>query len=402
MVTSIRTRLAASISLVSILLIMGCDPADAPDDIPDIPDIPDPPAGFLRFEAISTGPGTICGLTSNELVYCWGSAVDSDRPRLMEDAPRLMSMDVHATWNHLLCGLVESGEAHCNRRGEWVMVDATDSFVEIAAGAANCALTAAGRAYCWTYGTGAGIFAGVLGDGSGGEDGYIEGTPVPVAGDYEFVALASTHLVACGTTVDHSAYCWGQHNLSMQMGDGDPSDAARRVPSRVASEAPFRDISISPFHGCALTPAGAAHCWGAARFGQLGSPQADTMPCPSGDGLCVSRPVPVSGEHSFTQVTTGYYHTCALDHGGRAYCWGANGWGQLGNGRYGGGHMVPAPARVAGDLRFRWLAAGQFHTCGIGMNGATYCWGMNQAGQLGAGLHPGEVRTVPHPIGLAN
>lgn len=41
----------------------------------------------------------------------------------------------------------------------------------------------------------------------------------------------------------------------------------------------------------------------------------------------------VKGDLSFTQIASGTdSHACAIDTGGRAWCWGANALGELGNG----------------------------------------------------------------------
>ena len=44
-----------------------------------------------------------------------------------------------------------------------------------------------------------------------------------------------------------------------------------------------------------------------------------------GDGTLenTAAPVNVSGGHEFTRIAAGSSHTCALDTGGRAWCWGA-------------------------------------------------------------------------------
>jgi alpha-tubulin suppressor-like RCC1 family protein len=43
-------------------------------------------------------------------------------------------------------------------------------------------------------------------------------------------------------------------------------------------------------------------------------------------------PVAVTGGRSFSQVTAGHFYTCAVTPGDRAYCWGRNAEGQLGDG----------------------------------------------------------------------
>jgi hypothetical protein len=86
-------------------------------------------------------------------------------------------------------------------------------------------------------------------------------------------------------------------------------------------------------------------------------------------------------------VTAGDAHTCGLTVQGEAWCWGAGGEGQLGNGDT-ASHLLPV--RVRGGFRFATLAAGARHTCGLTLVGQLLCWGLNDHGQLGIGT------TVPH------
>ena len=90
------------------------------------------------------------------------------------------------------------------------------------------------------------------------------------------------------------------------------------------------------------------------------------------------------GGHTFTSVRAGGFHVCALDATGQAFCWGWHGFGQLGTGTYegGGGHRSE-PTAAGGALRFRSLGLGALHTCAIGTDSLTYCWGLNDRAQLG-------------------
>jgi alpha-tubulin suppressor-like RCC1 family protein len=93
-------------------------------------------------------------------------------------------------------------------------------------------------------------------------------------------------------------------------------------------------------------------------------------------------------------LTAGDEHTCGLNGQGAAYCWGSNEFGQLGSlTNSGTENPNPAPLAVQGGITFTQLTAGGLHTCGLTGDGTAYCWGVNSIGQLGI-----EVNTDPrHP-----
>src|SRR6266550_1291368 len=84
-------------------------------------------------------------------------------------------------------------------------------------------------------------------------------------------------------------------------------------------------------------------------------------------------------------LAAGLEHTCALTSGGAAYCWGRNDAGQLGDGSTTTSSSIPVA--VSGGLTFSAIAIGEAasHTCGLTDVGAAYCWGRNLEGELGNG-----------------
>lgn len=146
----------------------------------------------------------------------------------------------------------------------------------------------------------------------------------------------------------------------------------------------FASVVAGRSHTCGLVTDGSAFCWGNNGFAQLG------------DGSTSDRlvPVAVTGGLRFIALTAGWDHNCGLTASGTAHCWGFSGLGQLGDGGFGDGLT---PVAVAGGHTFQALEAGGYHTCGVTTAGAVYCWGTNYAGQLGDGTitpSPVPVRVV--------
>lgn len=182
------------------------------------------------------------------------------------------------------------------------------------------------------------------------------------------VTALSTNLHTCAIT-GGTVICWGPNDAG-QLGDN--SRTGRSVPAPISSSLSFTAVTTGSAHTCALTTTGDIYCWGAFVDGRLGD----------GTGFTGLVPVKVAGTVSFIAVSAGRAHTCAIATSGDAYCWGANEAGQLGNGSL---TSSSTPALVGGGLKFTAISAGDSHTCGITANGA-YCWGDNLFGQLGAGL----------------
>ena len=74
-------------------------------------------------------------------------------------------------------------------------------------------------------------------------------------------------------------------------------------------------------------------------------------------------------------------------------CWGANTYGQLGDGTT---ERRLGPVSVAGLRDVIELAVGGYHTCARTQDNAVWCWGANYRGQLGLGTTKDQ--TTPQRI----
>ncbi len=148
----------------------------------------------------------------------------------------------------------------------------------------------------------------------------------------------------------------------------DPASAASAI--TVAPPVQFISVRGGYWSTCGLTAAGTAYCWGYNGFGELGNSWTPKSPWPLG----------VSAGLTFTSVAAFFFHSCGLTSVGAAYCWGEG--GLLGDGRSVSSSM---PQAVSGGLLFSSITGGEYHTCGLTAAGVAYCWGTNDHGQLGDG-----------------
>ena len=109
-----------------------------------------------------------------------------------------------------------------------------------------------------------------------------------------------------------------------------------------------------------------------------------TAGVPADSGQFSSVPVPVSGGHSFNNLSVGLRTVCGVATDGVTYCWGTNGSGQLGNGTTGGLSNVPVAVSNSASLGLVTVSQGFFSTCALDGAGAAFCWGVDQ-GNFGNG-----------------
>lgn len=210
--------------------------------------------------------------------------------------------------------------------------------------------------------------------------------------DVDLVAIDGAGRHACGVDRTGVAWCWGEGEEG-QLGDGRSTTSPE--PVQVAGAATWTAVSVSTGRACGLTADGEIRCWGR-----------EAAP-PAGPGLKAltetgrAAPLSIESRVRFASVAVGERHACGVDPAGRAWCWGANIYGEVGDG---GIERRVSPVAVPG--RYLALAAGSFHTCGLDLEGGAWCWGDNQLGQLGqrttiASRVPVRVQGVPPLTTLA-
>jgi alpha-tubulin suppressor-like RCC1 family protein len=296
------------------------------------------PVAAPRFAEVSSGATFTCGRTSAGQVYCWGSAA---RGRLGTGS---LASTPHA-------GLVPLTRPLLTLSSGWNH---------------TCGVSTDDRGYCW------GEFPQV-----GNYPSPVARTPVSVLGEVSYEAIAAGEGFTCGIATDSLAYCWGT-NLSYRLGVESLQQSVEPVP--VNGGLRFTTITIGGLHTCGLTATGDAHCWGGNAFGELGAS--------TGAIDASAHPQPVAGGLVFSAIAVGAHTSCALTPAGAAYCWGENDAGQLGaptTELCNGTPCSRTPLAVSGGLQFAALSVGDQHSCGVTVGAIVYCWGKNDAGQLGDG-----------------
>jgi alpha-tubulin suppressor-like RCC1 family protein len=87
---------------------------------------------------------------------------------------------------------------------------------------------------------------------------------------------------------------------------------------------------------------------------------------------------------SLSSIATGFESAsvCGASSAGELWCWGANDAGQLG---FGGAYWRYLPIRGGPNLSLASVSVGSAFACGLTSAGAAYCWGNNADGELGDG-----------------
>ncbi|MBU6375573.1 MAG: putative Ig domain-containing protein [Bdellovibrionales bacterium] len=167
------------------------------------------------YSAVGTGQDHTCGITTQNVLKCWGSNSDGQ-----------LGSSQSSTSTPIVIG---------------------SSYLKISLGKANtCGISTSGTLGCW------------------GQGAYT-GPQKQVVVSYSAVTAGDTH--TCAITSQGALRCWGQ-NFFGQLGDG--STEAQSYPVGIDVNTLYQSISAGATHTCGITQAGALKCWGDDERGILG------------------------------------------------------------------------------------------------------------------------------------
>jgi len=213
-----------------------------------------------------------------------------------------------------------------------------------------------------------------LGDGNNLERDQIK--PVPEFDGVKAVVAGFAHSLALRS--DGTVWGWGA-DMFGQLGNGAPArlpglpplpDFGSTLPVQTLDLSDVVAVAAGIFHSLALKADGSTWAWGANSYGQVG------------DGTTNHQDTPkaVLGLSGARALAGGGFHSLAATADGAVWAWGRNDYGQLGNAVAGASSQ---PAQVTGLADAVDVAAGLWHSLALKSDGTVWCWGGNESHQLG-------------------
>ena len=298
---------------------------------------------------IDAGGWHTCSVLNNGSVVCWG-----DNAFLQVGSSSVSPANVSGTF---IQGYGASHPASVVRTGPYH----------------SCAIDTSGDIQCWGDGR-----YGQLGNGSNSASLLPVNVSLPTGAKAVDVALGIYH--TCALLTNGSVMCWGDGTYG-QLGAGWATTSSNTPVYTSALGSSARTgvaIDAGVGHTCVHLDDSSVVCWGYNGWGGVGSGSFTDMFVPTfvtslGSGSSTTA----------TSISTGYGHTCAITNNG-LLCWGKADAGQLGDGQTQYNRATPQTVGSFGTgISAVNITAGWQHTCALLSNGNLSCWGGEEFGALG-------------------
>jgi alpha-tubulin suppressor-like RCC1 family protein len=392
-----------------------------------------------RVVAVATGSAASFAVTDAGAVFCWGYGVGSPVPVVQQalQGTFVQAVSVGSNDNVLL---LTGAAQEIFRIG---FDDAEDADAEAASSDADaeasgprpvpCDLLRGRRITALALGSSHGLAVdqrgGLVAWGSNGD--YQCGTgntfelPLPVAVSCPValvsVACSAAHSLALGA--DGSVWSWG-NGMSGRCGVGRDGDVERPTRVEFPAAAPAASVSasaaasdpgppslghdpmvliaIGAYNSGAVSRRGEVWAWGAGDGGQIGlpgfapqlRPVRVPVPAASAPGSAVAANSPPPRQAHIVSLSFGNKHAAAVCRDGAAFCWGSNEFGQLSLGSADPAGSVgadgsplqrlPAAVRFLSSTPLSAVACGENCTFFVGRSAGLFACGAGETAQLGS------------------
>ena len=349
---------------------------------------------------VAVGGQHTCAVKTDGSLWCWGYDNDGELgdggqsfgpvqvTTLGSDVATVCAGRLHT------CAVKTDGSLWCwgsnyfGQLGDGTSTDRTtpvqvtalgNSVAAVSAGNRHtCAVKTDGTLWCW-------------GDNSHGQlgNGTTTGSNVPVQAGQGTIGSLGAQVSAgfshtCARLTSATAWCWGDNSLG-QLGDGTGMD--RNSPVAVTGlGADVSAISAGQAQTCATRGDGTGWCWGGNSSGEVG------------DGTTSPRVAPVQ---VITGVATFAAHnqsTCARKADGTVACSGSNAYGEVGNNSLANQLTPVAVLSLGSTVTELSQGSASEHSCAVRGDGTLWCWGWNGWHQLGDGS---TLKARPLPFRLS-
>lgn len=289
-----------------------------------------PPTGPLTFKTISAGAWTTCGISTNDILKCWGDTIDQPSSLISSG---IDIIDISLDSSNVYCAHKADETITCWGDGLYERVldapshlkDATilPNVTKVTTGVNHaCAIRSDNNVECWG--------AKIQGD-------PINSAIVNNMPSGEVLDITAGGYVDCAIIQGGKVHCWGpdQDNYGLL-----------NIPAGLAAN----QVVAGRHHICALKTDGSVLCWGWNTANRLNVPEELRSP-----------PSIIT-----TSISTGRDTTCALKSDGAIACWGSN------------QELIDS---IPQDIFAIDISVGYHHACALKQNGQAVCWGNNSMGQ---------------------
>ncbi|WP_155123548.1 MULTISPECIES: chromosome condensation regulator RCC1 [unclassified Actinoplanes] len=336
-------------------------------------------SGALTWASLASGFGSqgTCAIrkTLNTL-WCWGFTHHQSSTPVAYPGTTYTAV---AAGNDFACSVRTDGTLWCwgpNDVGQagWNLpygypkqVTAATTWRTVTAGDRHaCGTQTDNTLWCWGYAS-----SGQTGQNNTATQTVpVQVSQAPATSWSAILSAGDNH--TCAIKTDNTLWCWG-NNSAGQLGMAAGDTTNRLVPVKIGS-ATWSAVAAGAQQTCGIQTDGSLWCWGSGANGRLGQ----------GDTTGYQAPKQVGTLTTWSRVTAGGGHVCAIQTDGTLWCWGLNSSGQLGV-AVGDTTDRPSVTRVGTATSWKSISAGQGHTCGTQTLRTVWCWGQNGYGQLGLG-----------------